>query len=134
MPIKYTALFVYLLFALKVNAQNSHPKDTVIDGVKYEYVERMPRPNYNLNKYLSKNIHYPDSARAHNIEGRVIVKFLVNEDGQISDCKIINSVDRDCDAEALRVVKEMPRWKPGKQDGKPVKVFFHLPIMFKLTD
>jgi protein TonB len=100
----------------------------------YHYVERMPATDYSLSDYLSQNTHYPDSARWHNIEGRVIAKFVVNEDGTISNCTITKGVDPYCDAEALRVIKAMPKWKPGTQDGKPVKVYFTLPIVFKLED
>jgi protein TonB len=87
-----------------------------------------------MRKYLAENIHYPDSAIEHNIEGRVIVKFVVNEDGRISDCEIVKRVDKDCDEEALRVVKKMPRWKPGIQNGKAVRVYLTLPIVFKLRN
>jgi protein TonB len=75
---------------------------------------------------------YPDAARENNIEGRVIVKFVVNEDGKISDIQIARSLERSCDEEAKRVVASMPPWKPGKQNGKAVKVLFNLPIVFKL--
>jgi protein TonB len=85
-------------------------------------------------KYLSENLHYPDSARVHNIEGRVTVKFVVNEDGHISECEIASSVNNYLDEEALRIIGKMPRWKPGKQNGKRVRVYFTAPIVFKLED
>jgi TonB family protein len=100
----------------------------------FNYVEQMPQPPYDLGKYLSENIHYPDSAREKNIEGRVIIRFVVNEDGHISDCAIVKSVSGDCDTEALRVIKNMPAWKPGRQNGKEVKVYYNQPISFKLED
>ena len=100
----------------------------------FNYVEQMPQPPYDLGKYLSENIHYPDSARENNIEGRVIIRFVVNEDGHISDCAIVKSVSGDCDTEALRVIKNMPAWKPGRQNGKEVKVYYNQPISFKLED
>ena len=89
---------------------------------------------YDMNKYLSEHLYYPDSAMAHNLEGRVIVKFMVNEDGSISDCKILRGLSPECDSEALRVFRSMPPWKPNKQKGKPVKMSFSFPVLFKLTD
>ena len=130
MPIRYMLLSVSLLFVLSAYAQDKEqPKEP---PPIYTYAEQMPSTGYDPGAYLGKNIHYPDSARAHNIQGRVVVKFVVNEDGSISDCKIITSVNKECDEEALRVVKSMPRWKPGTQNGKKVKVYFNLPIVFKL--
>ena len=126
-------LSVLLLAAFHSNAQ-SKAKDTVINGQAFTYVEEMPVARYDYNKYLATNIKYPDSARKHNIEGRVILKFLINEDGHISDCEIVKSVDRYLDEEACRVIGKMPAWKPGKQDGKPVKVYYTMPVMFKLKD
>lgn len=83
--------------------------------------------------YLSKNIKYPSIAQENNIQGRVIVQFVVNKDGSIVDPAIIKSLDSSCDKEALRVIKGMPKWKPGKQRGKPVRVKFTVPVMFRLT-
>ena len=98
----------------------------------FSYVEQPPVSGYDLTAYLSKNIHYPDAAREANIEGRVIVKFVVNEDGSISDVQVVRGIGSGCDEEAKRVVMAMPKWKPGKQNGKAVKVYFTQPISFKL--
>jgi protein TonB len=98
----------------------------------FNYVEQMPAAPYDVNSFLQKTMKYPDAARENNIEGRVIVKFVVNEDGKISDIQIARSLERSCDEEAKRVVASMPPWKPGKQNGKAVKVLFNLPIVFKL--
>jgi protein TonB len=98
----------------------------------FSYVEQMPVSGYDMSAYLSKNLHYPDAARESNIEGRVLVKFVVNEDGAVSDVQVQRGIGGGCDEEAKRVVAAMPNWKPGKQNGKPVKVYFTLPIMFKL--
>lgn len=100
----------------------------------FTYVDQMPEPTFDYLQYLGENTHYPDSARAHNIEGRVVVKFVVTEKGYITDAQVTKSVDKDLDAEALRVIRKMPRWKPGRQNGKPVKVYFTAPINFKLED
>ncbi len=106
--------------------------DTTGSGKKFLYVEKMPAAHYVLNDYLAKNIHYPKYARKKNIEGRVIVKFVVDEDGSISNVEIKKGIGGGCDEEAIRVVSEMPAWIPGSQNGKLVRVYFTLPIHFKL--
>lgn len=83
-------------------------------------------------KYLSSNVHYPESAQQNNIQGRVIVQFVIKKDGSIGEVKVIRGVDESLDAEAIRVVKAMPRWEPGKNNGLPVSYWFVLPISFKL--
>lgn len=83
--------------------------------------------------YLGKNIKYPSIAQENNIQGRVIVEFVVNKDGTIVEPRVIKSLDASCDKEALRVIKAMPKWKPGKQRGKPVRVKYTVPVMFRLT-
>ncbi len=83
-------------------------------------------------QYLNSNLRYPSEARKQKIEGRVIVKFVVEKDGSISNISILNSVHKDLDAEVLRIVKASPRWEPGKQDGIPVRSYKTLPITFKL--
>jgi len=118
---KYIFLVAFVLLALTGNTQET-------------YVEQMPVFSQDLAKYLGENIHYPDSAIAHNIEGRVVVRFVVNKDGHVSNCKVVKHVSPECDAEALRVVKNMPAWKPGFNKGKAVKVYYNLPIVFKLDD
>ena len=83
-------------------------------------------------KFIGKNMKYPASARRMNIEGSVFVGFVVDADGKISEASIIKGISADCDKEALRVVQMMPKWRPGKQSGRPVRVKFVLPIKFKL--
>ena len=135
MQLKFTFLSFLLLTSMCASAQMV--TDTIarspypLPGV-FNYVDQMPSTDYNIKIYLSENTHYPDSARVHNIEGRVVVKFVVDENGNVTDAKIIKSINKYLDDEALRVVNSMPRWKPGKQNGKPVKVYFTLPIAFKL--
>ena len=85
-----------------------------------------------LNNYLSNNINYPESAKKDGISGRVFVSFIVNKDGSLGDVKIIKSVNNLLDAEAIRVIKNMPNWKSGTQRGKPVRVSYSMPINFKL--
>ncbi|MEI8280004.1 MAG: TonB family protein [Bacteroidota bacterium] len=103
----------------------------------FTYVEQMPvfPGNQNaLSNYLRENIKYPEDAVANNIQGKVIVKFVVNDSGNIRNATIVLSVFPSLDSEALRVVNNMPAWKPGHQQGKPVSVYFTLPISFKLEE
>jgi periplasmic protein TonB len=98
----------------------------------FNYVEQMPKPDYDVQTYLAKNMKYPDAARENNIEGRVIVEFVINEDGSISNIQVAQGIGGGCDQEAMRVIGTLPPWKAGKQNGKAVKVLFKLPIVFKL--
>jgi len=85
-----------------------------------------------LMRYLSENIIYPSIAQEVGIQGRVYVQFVVNKSGDITDVKLLKGIDRSLDAEALRVVQKMPRWKPGSQRGKNVNVSYQIPINFIL--
>ncbi len=85
-----------------------------------------------LMKWLGKNINYPEIALSNNIQGRVMVKFVVERDGSASNVEVLRGVDPALDKEAVRVVKMMPKWKPGKQRGKPVRQSFVLPVQFKI--
>ncbi len=101
----------------------------------FQVVENMPEfPGgmAELMKYLQKNIKYPTISQENGVQGRVIVQFVVNRDGSIVDPVVLKSVDPYLDKEALRVVKAMPKWKPGEQRGKPVRVKFTLPVQFRL--
>ena len=84
------------------------------------------------NKFLSENIVYPTQASENGIQGTVYVSFIVNTDGKTENIKILRGIGGGCDEEAMRVVKLMPRWKPGKQNGKMVSVFYTMPVYFKL--
>ena len=86
-----------------------------------------------LLEYLRKNIKYPAICRENNIQGRVLIQFVVNRDGSIVDPEVVRSVDPHLDKEALRVISSMPKWKPGLQRGKPVRVKFTVPVNFKLS-
>ncbi|MBX7140594.1 MAG: TonB family protein [Chitinophagales bacterium] len=101
----------------------------------FTYVEQMPDfpgGQTELMKYLQKNLRYPPAARENGIEGRVVLQFVVDEQGTISDIQVLRDIGGGCAEEAVRVVKNMPPWKPGKQNGNPVKVYFKLPVTFKL--
>lgn len=107
------------------------------DDEIYEVVENMPRfPNGGMQalmQYLNENIRYPEAATKAGVQGRVTVQFIVDKDGSIDDVKILRSVNPDLDAEAIRVIKMMPRWEPGTHKGKPVRVKYTVPVMFRLT-
>ena len=101
----------------------------------FDIVEQMPQfpgGNAALFEYLSKHIKYPVIAEENGIQGRVIVTFVVERDGSITDVKVVKSVDPSLDKEAQRVVKSMPRWIPGKQNGSAVRVKYTVPVTFRL--
>ncbi len=100
--------------------------------IRFTTFEKMPAHAYDIQQYLSHNMHYPRKARNNGISGRVVVKFVINETGHVANVELLNHIDPELDAEAERVVSEMPRWTPGIQDDKNVKVYFTLPITFKL--
>ncbi|MDE6118730.1 MAG: energy transducer TonB, partial [Muribaculaceae bacterium] len=87
-----------------------------------------------LYEYLSKNIRYPEQAAQNDIQGRVTVQFVVEKDGSIGEVKVVRSKDPDLDKEAVRVVKSLPKFVPGKMNGQSVRVWFTLPITFKLNN
>ncbi len=95
-------------------------------------VEVPARFNGDLGQWLNANLRYPEAAREAGLQGRSILEFIVNEDGSIEGLHIVRSSHPVLDAEALRVVGNMPKWKPGKQNGKPVRMYFTLPIGFQL--
>ena len=86
-----------------------------------------------LLEYLRKNIKYPAICRENNIQGRVLVTFIANKDGAIVEPEVVKSVNPSLDKEALRVISQMPNWKPGSQRGKPVRVKYTVPVNFRLN-
>ena len=99
---------------------------------KVEELPAFPGGEIALMRFLSDNMKYPKVARESGIQGRVVVQFVVGSDGSICNAKVIRSIDPYLDKEALRVVSVMPRWKPGMQKGKPVRVQYTMPLMFRL--
>lgn len=99
-----------------------------------EKMPEFPKGEKALMEYLLKNLKYPQSASINKVQGKVVVKFIVDESGIVRDAVVIKSVHPALDAEALRVVNHMPIWKPGISEGQPVSVFFTMPVVFKLTD
>lgn len=87
-----------------------------------------------LGAYLGQNLRYPEAAKRANVSGKVFVAFTVGTDGGVSDVQILKGVGFGCDEEAVRVVEQMPRWQPGRQDGQPVAVRYNLPIAFELEE
>lgn len=114
----------------KVEAGPVENPDKVFEFV--EQVPAFPGGNDALFAYLQKNIKYPPIARENGIEGKVFLSFVVDKSGQIRDIKVKRGIGGGCDEEAVRVVRNMPSWKPGKQNGKEVNVMFTLPIKFTL--
>ncbi|KRO55248.1 MAG: energy transducer TonB [Cryomorphaceae bacterium BACL11 MAG-121001-bin54] len=98
-----------------------------------ENMPEFPGGDAGLMKYIQKNVKYPPIAKEYNITGKVFVSFIVDKSGSVSDVKIARGVDKSLDAEALRVVKSLPKYKPGKQRGKAVRVMFTIPINFTLN-
>ena len=134
--------------SIEVNAEDDKAEEVVIaapveapveeeeEEVVFVVVESMPEfpgGQQALFKYLSENVKYPVIAQENGIQGRVICQFVVNKDGSIVDVEVVRSGgDPSLDKEAIRVIKSMPKWKPGKQRGKPVRVKYTVPVNFKL--
>ena len=112
------------------------PQEEEEEDVVFMIVENQPEfpgGQQALFKYLSENVKYPVIAQENGIQGRVVCQFTVNKDGSIVDIEVVRSGgDPSLDKEAVRVIKSMPKWKPGKQRGRPVRVKFTLPVNFKL--
>lgn len=111
------------------------PADSTAKEEVFMVAEQMPEfPGgmKELLKFLQENVKYPENAMKNNVQGRVIVQFVIEKDGTPTEFKVLRSVDPDLDAEALRVMKAMPKWKPGMQKGQVVRVKFTVPVSFKL--
>lgn len=111
------------------------PDKPEVENKVFDVVEQMPSfpggPSA-LMQFLSENMKYPVVAQENGIQGRVVVSFVVERDGSITDVKVVRSVDPSLDREAMRVVKAMPKWIPGKQNGAPVRVKYNVPVQFRL--
>lgn len=102
--------------------------------VAVEQPAEFPGGQAALMRWLNNNMRYPEAAQQNDIQGRVIVKFVVEKDGSIGNVQIAKGVDKDLDREALRVVKKMPKWQPGKNNGQAVRSYFNLPVTFRLQN
>ena len=125
-----------VLVALSVLCSGYAMAQTVVEDdaifVVAENAPEFPGGEDSLYAYIARNIVYPEAAKKEKIEGRVFVTFIVEKDGQVSSAKILRDIGGGCGEEAIRVVKSMPKWKPGTQRGNPVRFQFNLPVSFGL--
>jgi protein TonB len=128
----YSALLVSH-FSVSAQSDLSNNKDTSV-RTAFSSAEKPQYPGGEqaLYTYVAQNVTYPPLSAEQNIEGTVVISFVVEKDGSLSNIKVVKSVHPLLDREALRVIGEMPKWKPGKQDGKEVRVQFNLPVNFRL--
>ncbi|MDR1763801.1 MAG: energy transducer TonB [Dysgonamonadaceae bacterium] len=123
-----------------VNIADLENQKVVVEATKeaiYQHVEQMPQfpgGDKELMKWLSDNLEYPVIAQENGVQGVVTVRFVVKPDGSVSDVQVVKSLDASCDKEATRVIKKMPKWIPGKQNGTAVSVYYNLPVRFRLQD
>ncbi len=127
-----------------INNISEHINEVVVEDKKpveekpdevFKSVEQMPQfpgGDEALIKYLSSHINYPPMAAENDIQGRVVVAFVVDKTGKVGEVNVVRSVDKDLDREAVRVCKSLPKFVPGRQNGQPVSVWFTLPVTFKL--
>lgn len=112
--------------------QHTSPKDIKVYSV-VEMMPQFPGGQQALMSYITRNLRYPRSAQENRMQGVVIVRFVVNEEGVVDTIEVLRSISFDLDNEAVRVVGSLPKWIPGKQNGAKVSVYYTLPIRFKLT-
>ena len=128
--LKVALMMLVLLFSFMTSTAQTKKNNMVYDVV--EVMPQYPGGQIAMLKYIMKNIKYPKQIMEEGIQGRVTVSFIVEKDGRVSNVRLLRSVQSALDKEAIRVVKSMPKWTPGKHNGKPVRVRFNLPVMFKL--
>ncbi|HMM12194.1 MAG TPA: energy transducer TonB [Bacteroidales bacterium] len=110
-------------------------EEEIVEQEIFTIVESMPEfpgGQQAMLEFIARNIKYPPLARESGIQGRVFVNFVVEPDGSVSNVKVIRGIGGGCDEEAVRVIQSMPKWTPGRQRGKPVRVSFNLPVRFTL--
>lgn len=115
---------------IAAEVQEAEPEQEVFYVV--EESPMFPGGDAEIQRYIGENVVYPEVAKENNIQGRVVLKFCVTETGGVDLVSILKGVDPELDAEVIRVVKTLPKFKPGKQGGKPVRVWYTIPILFKL--
>lgn len=124
----FSLICFFFMMALPMNAQSESSTKV------YDVVDEMPSFPGGQNclmTFIAQNMVYPVKAQENGVQGRVIISFVVETDGSIIDVKVARSVDPYLDREAMRVVKAMPKWTPGKKDGKPVRVKYTVPMVFR---
>ena len=128
-------LLISLMTGQQVMSNNTTSNDTNADVFSYvDVMPEFPGGRAAMEAYVSKNLRYPDAALSQKVTGTVHVSFVVTKTGDISDIQVVQGIHSLCDAEAIRVVKAMPKWIPGKQNGQNVNVKFTLPIAFRLAE
>ncbi|MBB6127514.1 energy transducer TonB [Mucilaginibacter lappiensis] len=120
-----------LFFKAEAQIASTPTTDTTEVFTRIDQVPEFPGGLYKFSKYLDKNLKYPKEAKENNIQGRVTVTFVVEKDGSLSDSKVTKSLTPETDAEAIRLIKNSPKWIPGKQGGRPVRVLYSIPITFQ---
>ena len=128
-----TLSVLVLLFVANTNATAQNKKaanDKVLE--KAEVMPEFPGGEQAMMQFVADNVKYPQDAIDKEISGRVLVSFVVEKDGSIGDVKVVKGIGGGCDEEAVRVVNAMPKWKPGMDKGKPVRVSYMMPFTFKL--
>lgn len=126
-------VLLLMVVSFTINAQNNENKNKVY----FEEVDEMPEypgGKKAMFKFISENVQYPENAKKEGVTGKVFISFVVDKDGNVTDVQIARGVDSDLNKEAVRVVKKLEKWKPGKKDGELVKVGFTMPIQFVLDD
>jgi len=108
--------------------------NSVYNFASIEQLPEFPGGQAGWRKFLERNLRYPAMARENNIQGRVTVQFVVEKDGSLTDIKVLRGIGAGCDEEAVRVLKSAPKWKPGVQNGRPVRVSYVMPIVFQLAE
>lgn len=114
------------------------PYDAILDStgvfIMVEEMPEFPGGTAALFTYMSEHINYPEEALERHLEGMVLLTFIVEKDGTVSDARVLRGIGGGCDQEALRVARQMPTWTPGRQGGQPVRVQFSLPVRFTMAD
>jgi TonB family protein len=132
--VKQVHFLVFCLFSIQIAIGQTPVVDKTYEIFELEKRPEFPSGDAGLSAYFSKNLRYPALAREDNIQGTVIVNFMIDSTGAISNAQCVKSIGSGCDEEALRVIKAMPKWIPGVVNHKKVKVMFTIPIRFQLTD
>lgn len=130
-PVKQEEL-VSIEGANEILVEGDFSDDSLEILLECEVAPNFPGGFDSIDIFLSKNLKYPALAKENGIEGRVVLRFVVEKDGTLTNIEILRKVGWGCDDEATRLIKQMPKWIPGKMNGKPVRVYFTLPILFKL--
>ncbi|MCK9208711.1 MAG: TonB family protein, partial [Salinivirgaceae bacterium] len=120
--------------AVDIGELNQIVEDTVSPPLMIvEQMPEFPGGEFELRKYISQHVVYPEIAKENGIQGKVFVQFVVNARGKITNVTVVRGIDPSCDREAIKVIKNMPDWIPGKQSGVPVRVQYVVPINFVLN-